>query len=210
MKLTTARRAAVTVVLMVGCLLAAAPPAAAHDDPHHPLVGEDLLKSCVTELNARSLPVDDTLRGDTTSISLVPSYLHARTPCANFGWAAIEAARTFTLSARWGGVYINFSPWDCNHSSVTYALYRKNTAGWVYRGGGMAYGDLVDGKCNYAASNFPSQESWSRSSITEGAGEYRIAVRSWSHDDPDYGHTHNLCADPKECVWNTQVNIRMD
>ena len=200
--------------IVVGTALGAVPAMA--DDPHHPLSGPDLLQSCVHGLNTNALPLDRVITG-LPNWDLVPSYNDpSQSECANFGWAGFSV-RTgpFTVTPTFSGPNINTSAWDCNHSSVTYGLYRWNrvTNLWSFVGGGVMYGNLAGGVCGHSVNNFPSQASWGRDSLTSystpNISRFRIAVQSWSHNDTNIGHPGNLCADRVDCLWDTRVAVAL-
>jgi hypothetical protein len=209
MKTTGIRRAAVLLTVSVlGTVLAAAPAAA---DDHHPFTGEEQLEACANELNSpNGLPVDVNMPAQSHS-ELVPSFNDAnQSVCWNFGWAEINApAAPFTVIPEFAGPNITSSGWDCNHSTVFYGIYGQTSWGqWVYLRGGLMYGNLANGACGHAVSNFPSQASWARNQWTQwGGGKFRIGMASWSHDDPAIGHHNDFCADPKNCYWNTLLRI---
>jgi hypothetical protein len=195
-------------LLVASSLLIARPVLA---DDHHPDSGEGLLESCAAELN-NFLPVDVILPAGRASSTLVPSYNDAnQSACWNFGWAEYDApAAVFTVTPEFAGPNINFSDWDCNHSSVYYGIYGQTSWGqWVYLRGGLMYGKRSGNQCRYSVRNFPAQ-TWGQDSWSQwGGGKFRIGLRSWSHDDRSIGHTHDLCSDPVNCVWNTLLRITL-
>jgi len=198
-------------VAAAALMTAPAAPASAHD-PHHPETGEELLASCADELD-RGLPVDVNLPRGASALD-IPSFNDAaQSQCWNFGWAEYYEPDTipFTVAPAWAGPNINFTAWDCNHSSIHYGIYGQTSWGqWVYLRGGLMYGKLVGGVCRYSVSNFPAQP-WGQDSWRQWAGgRFRIGLRSWNHDDPALGHTHDLCPDPVNCVWPTRLHLRND
>jgi hypothetical protein len=226
MSLVVTRRTRIVVALAVlGSTLIAAPalaataapaPAApaghaahlAAGDPHHPF-GEDLLKVCADEMNRSAFRIDQVLPSTTSSTMVSTRSDRSRSTCWNFGWSEVTVPATeFTVYPQFSGPDINFSLWDCNHSSMLYGIYGQASNGaWVYLRGGLGYGNLANNSCYHDVANFPAQ-TWGANFQTQwGGGKFRIGTQVWSHDDPNFGHPHNLCADPVNCWWNSRLLV---
>jgi hypothetical protein len=216
------------------------------DGPHFLDPYEELLRtSCESALNNNQIPVDLDLPPGFYDTEFDVPLLHppvstAATTCQNFGWVSLPAFRAGTLTV----TPINFGRkldttrssdaqfWDCNHSSIQYAVYARPSlfsfrrrvfglpiiapARWVFHGGGQLWGWLVNGECTYSVTD-PGAPNRQRYTIPSGWGRNsdetpaffgaRIAVLSWSHNDVTIGHTGKDCADPINCWWGTKLRI---
>ena len=123
--------------------------------------------------------------------------------------------------------------WDCNHSTIEYGVFATTSvflptsfrllSGFNFTefflqrqliGGGQLFGWLVGNDCIYKVTDplnvytFPS--GWGREvQATTATTGLLIAVQSWSHNDPDIGHTGTDCAlrADRSCWWPTRLLI---
>lgn len=130
--------------------------------------------------------------------------------CAAFAWAALEIRGRVAIEPAWGGLPITTSQWDCNHSSLEFAVYQRSGAGWYYVAGGLGYGALNGERCSYSVANFPPQSGVDSVTISaEDGPSLLVAVRSWSHNDTALGHPGDACFS-ESCFWPVHLQLVRD
>jgi hypothetical protein len=173
----------------------------------------ELRQSCASRLN--ELPVDAEIAAGSSHAEVsVDSHAVGEVDCADFAWVRAFVNESALIEPEWNGPDRD-TEWDCNHSSLEYAVYRRLASDWEYVGGGLAYGQLDDGSCRHSVDNFPAQVGSDAvhvqgSTAAEVAStEVRVAVRAWTHNDPAYGHAGNDC-DALSCFWPASVRWEAD
>lgn len=188
---------------------------------------QDLFVSCVT--NSHML-VDVNI----TASMLSPTKRHwgsnynngATQTCGDFTWfkRPLYNRPYNNVFIEFGGPNIVTSPWDCQHSTLTFGVYKRFTNGpWQLISLGYIYGKMENGKCthSYSAAN-ASPSTWHTETGEQGGapyvsvyggaveagttvvGEIRIATSSSAHDDPALGHPGTLCGSAN-CYYGTNV-----
>jgi len=99
---------------------------------------EDLLRSCVTQLNANTIPAYRF--PNTTSGSFIAPVSRDPTleTCMGYTWVYSEQGSiVFAAGPQWAGNVASY----CPHSDIEYAVYGRATLHtWQYFGGGAALG----------------------------------------------------------------------
>jgi hypothetical protein len=140
----------------------------------------------------------------------IPPMFH----CFNLVWFSAHSFFFAQVTPVWNGITIDVSRgqvqagWDCNHSSITYGVFRKNLSlPWEYVGGAELHGEIVDGVCRYTSTAFAS---WGPTTmnipVPNFAWEYRIGIMAWSHNDPALSHMGTDCS-TLSCYWPSTLNI---
>ncbi len=127
--------------------------------------------------------------------------------CSDFAWVGGLVSVAALLEPQWAGPNIASAPWDCNHSTLEYGVYRNARGQWQYLGGGLAYGELAtDGTCQHSVDNFPTHSGSDEmlALAVDDPTEVRVALRAWSHNDTAMGHPGDECASPS-CYWPTRL-----
>jgi hypothetical protein len=195
---------------LLSVVLAAATARA--DDPHHPS-GRDLLDNvCRPALDAGQIAMD----GDWQSNEVPMPSKGGGDLCSGYTWTQITGAMdSLTLAAFYGGPDINrFSDdqnaWDCNHSSMEYAVFVKRDGVFKMEAYGDLFGKYANNHCSHDGSASPSVGSFIAHVFH--AGDVRVAFRSWQHNDMSIGHTGTYCGDlscwwPSVLVWSSQSHF---
>src|SRR5262245_29264434 len=173
-------------------------------------IDQAFLQSCAA--SAGSMPVDATAPrypiGFESKITFnAPARLQgADEPqsCADLNWVKVPTRAVprlfkapFSATIKWAG-RTAINPWDCNHSTLAWAVYKKGLVSWIYMTGGYSYGFMPQqgGECRYdKSSGLPSEfGSFSLNDLSGSpGGEYRIAFFTWSHNDPSIHHSGTDC-----------------
>lgn len=168
----------------------------------------ELRESCTARLDELSVDAE-IAAGSTLAEVSVESHALGALDCADFAWVRGFVEGAALIEPGWSGPDRE-TAWDCNHSSLEYGVYRRLSGDWEYVGGGLAYGKLDRGSCLHSVDNFPVQAG-SDSVLVHAANaaetaptEVRVALRAWTHNDPDYGHTGEDCDSPN-CFWPATV-----
>lgn len=169
-------------------------PGAASADPHHPTGKELLSTTCLEKLKNETIAFDKTITYANTAVNVsVAAKTQSETdPCSGYSWVVVPGLfANLTLKATYGGVNINRysdaqNDWDCNHSSVEYAVFNSTSAGYQFASYGNLYGKYVNGSCLHDGSGFASEGSPTTSLYFASATV--VAIRSWQHNDPAFGH----------------------
>jgi hypothetical protein len=175
-----------------------------------PGAGDDPLRSsCVSQIPSLPIDVDVGYAYGFPLEITAPSVSNGQQTCRDFTWIGGFFYFFGDFDPEWGATPITSSAWDCNHSSIEYAVYTGYDSSWRYWGGGLMYGKLSDGKCTYSVTNFPQQPGSNTIDLSNGAllpiyTEFRVAIRSWSHNDRSFGHPGNLCSG-SNCYWPTKL-----
>ncbi len=190
---------------VVACACIAAPLLWTSESKAHGTIFWNILDDCPAIMN--SMPVHTTIPRGRLMARVEPRTAGGASPqsCSEFTWVKVHGTAGFGASIRWGGPVIP-NAWDCTHSTLSWAIYRKNANGaWFLLNGGETFGNLPEGTntCRYNNSGEPGGTGVY--SMTDpgatGPTEYRIAFYLWSHDDPGLGHNLNACSDPVSCSW---------
>jgi hypothetical protein len=168
----------------------------------------ELRESCTAHLD--ELTVDAEIAAGSVHAEVsVESHAVGALDCADYAWVRAYVGGAALIEPGWGGPD-RATAWDCNHSSLEYGVYRRLSGGWEYVGGALAFGKLEGDSCHHSVKNFPAQPG-SDSVFVQAASadsttgtEVRVAVRAWTHNDPDYGHTGDECDTPN-CFWPATV-----
>jgi hypothetical protein len=174
-------------------------------------VGNALRELCGPSLSA--LPVDAELGdGERTVDVVVASHASGAEDCSDYAWARGSIEVAALVEPVWAGPEQRASAWDCNHSTLEYAVYRRRGEGFEYAGGGLAFGSGDGaGGCTYSVSNPPAQLGTDSATVLAGGGdqltEVRVGVRAWSHNDPAMGHAGHECAGTS-CYWPVLLKWR--
>lgn len=171
---------------------------------------QELLQSCVAELNRGTIAANFTFPNGSYNrwFSIPVSANPSAQTCSSYSWARTSSSSmAFGTGPQWAGRSTT-SAWDCNHSSIEYALYGKAfLRSWTMIGGGMLWGKLVNGQCTYSVSNFPG--GWGKDTavgVLPPYAQYAVAVKSWSHNDPNLGHPGTDCG-AASCYWPTNLFV---
>ena len=198
------------------------------------LTDQAFLQSCAA--SAGSMPVDATAPrypvgfetmekdGKTTPVITfnVPSRLQgAGEPqsCADLNWVKVPTRPVpflprlrspFSAAIKWAG-RTPINAWDCNHSTMAWAVYKKGLVSWTYMMGGFSFGFMPDqgGECRFdKTSGFPSEFGNFSLDDMNGSpgGEYRIAFFTWSHNDTGARHTGTDCP-YIHCNWPARLEL---
>ena len=163
-------------------------------------------ESCAGVVEA--LAIDHDFAGTQREDTIVQSHARGVEDCSDFSWARGVASAGVAVTPSWGGPNIATTGWDCNHSSLEYAVYRRDGGVFRYVNGAIAFGALAsDGACHYSVRNSPQQPGADETVVPGEAGELRIAVRAWSHNDPAMGHAGDAC-DSSSCYWPVGLSWR--
>jgi hypothetical protein len=172
---------------------------------------EALLRSCASAIPGLPINVDMGYGAGFPLEVIAPSFAVGNENCFDFTWIGGWFWFTMLFDPEWGGPPITSSAFDCNHSTIEYAVYLGSGNSWQYWGGGLMYGKRSNGTCMYSASNPPQQPGNDTIGYANPAffwqpayTEFRVAVRSWSHNDPRFGHPGNLCSG-LSCYWPTKL-----
>ncbi len=170
--------------------------------------GAALRESCATLLSDLELSYDfgTVLSSDVT----IDSHASGLPDCADFAWAGGVLQGSALVSPAWAGPPLTTSAWDCNHSSLEYAVYRRSGAGWQYVDGALAYGALsTEGVCGHSVNNPPRQDGHDETTVmadSDAATEVRVGLRAWSHNDPALGHSGADC-ETLSCYWPVRLSL---
>jgi hypothetical protein len=138
--------------------------------------------------------------------------------CADFTWVKVPVPMSFsifrtpfTAKIKWAG-RTAANAWDCNHSLLAWAVFKSAiiSGAWSYVTGGVSFGNMPDGttECRYDNSGFPPQ--WGTFSLNDTAGsggsQYRIGFFTWSHNDPNFGHSGTDCP-YTQCNWPASFEL---
>ena len=185
--------------------------ARAHDPPS--------IEQCASEIP--TLPIDAVTT--TTGSFLVPGFFDQG--CRSFTWVQFPGnVKSIRLFGLYAGANINSSAWDCNHSTISYALYKKLLDGtWALVTFDRRYGYLRPAPnltCDYNSGlAFPdsvgsfweedyAQCLWSILFFCglSSATEYRLAIQSWQHNDTALSHPGDACG-TESCFWSSRVYV---
>lgn len=181
----------------------------------HTTAMTDLPEGCLASVRNGSLPVDEQLGIVSGDVRVtLPGYTDEG--CLGYTWAEFYGLfdRTRIIKPSYG-INVSTSEWDCNHTSLTFGVYKKVTiplpiggslTTWTFVGGGQMYGLLVNGTCTYDPENFPHGLGTKTLTLTTG-GTYRVATKSWQHDDVDLGHPGTACDGEDMCHHETKLFI---
>jgi hypothetical protein len=169
-------------------------PGAASADPHHPTGKELLSTTCRDYLQNELSTFDKRIPWAYTAVTVA---LNAKTqsatnPCSGYSWIAMPGTYgLLTIKAGYYGVDINRysdaqNAWDCNHSSVEYAVYNWTNGAYQVVSYANLYGNYVNGTCVHDGSGIASEGSPTTSLYTTSGTV--VAIKSWQHNDPAYGH----------------------
>jgi hypothetical protein len=169
---------------------------------------EDFRRSCASEIDSLNVDAELGTLGESLDV-VVPNRAGGRGDCTEFSWVRGFINTYGKIEARWTGPAITRSEWDCSHSSVEFGVYRKVAGAWEYVDGGLGFGSLESGTCTYSVRNFPEQSgadtAWVPATGVDAEGtEIRVALRSWSHNDPRMGHSGADC-EGTSCYWPTRI-----
>jgi hypothetical protein len=170
--------------------------------------GAALRESCATLLSDLELSYDfGTVQNSDVTID---SHASGLPDCADFAWARGALQGSARVSPAWAGPALTTSAWDCNHSSLEYAVYRLSSAGWQYVDGALAYGALsAQGVCGYSVNNAPRQDGHDETIVLaepDATTEVRVGLRAWSHNDPALGHSGSDC-ETLSCYWPVRLSL---
>jgi hypothetical protein len=171
---------------------------------HSPFVPD-----CSAALNAHQLTVSKTRAAPATRFVGPEGPAHATgdsVGCGDMTYVGVDGLfDTLTFTPLFGGPNVVSADWDCQHSSIIYSLYTKNSAGiYSLATNGDLFGAIVGTTCTHVATNFPSTGS-NAATVAHGRDSV-FAVVSWTHNDPALGHPGNLCS-TTNCWWPTQVFV---
>jgi hypothetical protein len=169
---------------------------------------------CLNQLNARQIRFDRTVPyGSNTTVVLDLPAKSQDTVCGAYGWVRFSNGlyNRLHVAPRYNGPDINRfpeidrqNPWDCNHSSIEWAVYTQTNGTYTKADGGALAGFFENGHCFHDGRGFSSvgHVDATLSNVTGAV----VAVRSWQHNDPGIGHTGTYCSDVN-CWWPSQVVV---
>jgi Polyglycine hydrolase-like, structural repeat len=98
--------------------------------------------------------------------------------------------------------------WDCNHSSIEYAIFDNQGGGYQLIAYASLFGnyDVARHTCRHDGSGFASVGS-SAITINNAPASY-IAIKAWQHNDKTIGHTGTYC-DDINCWWPSSFKVNL-
>jgi len=187
------------VLATVGSVLLLDSRVAAADDDHHPSGQDTLSTTCLNRLNAGTLPFDRVIAHGTAVTQMGVVAKPQGDPCESYGWLVLPGQYGYiTLQPYYNGPNINWfsddqNAWDCNHSSIEYAVYAWFPGGWQMVQYANLFGNYANGNCWHDGTGFSSVGS-QVASLYLGT-HIVVAMRSWQHNDPALFHTGAYCGD---------------
>jgi hypothetical protein len=179
-------------------------------DDHHPSSEEILRTTCLARLQAGTIAIDEYKPfDDSTDLMFLPAKAQGD-PCDSYAWAMLPGRYGFlTLAPYYAGTDISMfsaaqNAWDCNHSSVEYAVYALFPGGFQLIQYSILFGNYTNGSCYHDGSGFASAGAPSASLYAHW--NVVVAVKSWQHNDPSIGHTGAYCSG-NECWWPSFLSI---